>query len=77
MFKAGATTAAFATETDKLKSQLIAAASSLSVVERPETPDDKELVILKQPASVDPEAAPRGDQGEKPTIVPITPPIKK
>ncbi len=77
MFKAGATDAAFATETDKLKSQLLAAAASFSTVERPETPDDKELVILNKPAAIEPKTTPQGDQGEKPTIVPIVPPIKK
>jgi hypothetical protein len=77
MFKAGATSAAFATETDKLKSQLLAAASSLSVRERPETPDDKDVIVLDQPASIEPATTPQGQEGEKPQVVPIVKPAPK
>jgi hypothetical protein len=77
MFKAGATNAAFATETDKLKSQLLAASSSLSVSERPESPEDKEVVILNRPAAMEPKTTPQGPEGAKPQVVPIKPPEKK
>jgi hypothetical protein len=77
MFKARATPASFATETDKLKSQLLAAASSLAPRERPETPEDKDVVILSQPSAIEPKTTPQGEQGEKPTVVPIEAPDKK
>ena len=77
MFKAGATPAAFATETDKLKSQLLAAASSLSVRERPETPDDKDVIVLDQPAAIEPATTPQGQDGERPQVVPIVKPAPK
>ncbi len=77
LFKSNTTAAAFATETDKLKSQLLAAASALTVAERPETADDKEVVILAKPAVMEPKTVPQGQEGAKPTIVPIEPPVKK
>jgi len=77
IFKGGATRAAFATETDKLKAQLLIAASSLSVVERPETPGDKELIVLSKPSSMEPTAVPQGPTADKIEIVPIKPPVKK
>jgi len=77
MFKAGVTQAAFATETDKLKSELLAAASSFGVAERPETPEDKEVIILNKPAVMEPSAVPQGSEGDKPTIVPIGPATPK
>jgi hypothetical protein len=67
------TRAAFATETDRLMSQLAAARSSRQIAERPETPQDRELVILhKQDEQVAPTPTKTTPQG--PRIVPIVPP---
>lgn len=74
IFKANATLASFATETDKLKAQLLAASSSLSVAERPETVNDREVVVLNKPAILETKTVPQGVDGDKPTIVPIPPP---
>lgn len=71
-FKAGATDAAFTTETDKLKAQLLAA-SALNLPDRPETADDRELVIFNKPAVLEPTKVP-DPAGDTPIIVPIVPP---
>jgi len=67
------TRAAFATETDRLHAQLASARSSRQIAERPETPQDRELVILhRQEEQAAPTPTNKPAQG--PRIVPIQPP---
>lgn len=62
--------AAFATEQDRLRSQLLAAAESRAGSERPEKPGE-EPVVLFRPAALEPAASPT--EATPPKIVPITP----
>ncbi|MFZ4573363.1 MAG: flagellar basal body P-ring protein FlgI [Phycisphaerales bacterium] len=73
---ARATPAGFATESDRLKASLIAATDTAAVRERPETPAERELIVFRAPERVGdpgPETKPAVD---KPSIVPIQPPVK-
>ncbi|HYF15337.1 MAG TPA: flagellar basal body P-ring protein FlgI [Phycisphaerales bacterium] len=65
-----ATAASFATETDKLQGELLAAASARNVLERPENPDDKPEDVVIRPGSL-PERARQAP--EPPKIIPIEP----
>ena len=67
----GATRAAFAKETDKLKLQILGAQSAAEVSRRPESPEDRDLIVT-QPKGDEVETAPNPDR-EAPTIVPIRP----
>jgi Flagellar P-ring protein/HEAT repeats len=70
------TLAAFATETDRMHAQLASARSSRQVAERPETPEDRQLVILhRQEEQAAPTPSSKPAQG--PRIVPIQPPDTK
>lgn len=71
LYESRATLSAFATESDKLRAQVLAAASSGERLSRPETPDDKEeLIVLDRPGIVGGERPARSDR--PPTIVPVT-----
>lgn len=76
MHKESASNAAFATERDRLLADLLNAAQSDQVKERPETSKDaEELVVFDKPQ---PKAKPSGDEaGKKPQIKPIEPDPKK
>lgn len=63
--------AAFATEQDRLQSQVLAAADSRSQVDRPETPDEEPVLVSRTPSVFQKENA---QPGEGPKIVPIVPP---
>jgi len=69
--KAGGTRAAFATETDRLKGQILGARSAADIAQRPESPEDRELMVI-QPKGPDVIAAPDPSR-PAPRIVPITP----
>lgn len=73
--KSGATAAAFATEQDRLMSQLLSAQQASRVKQRPETPDDvPELTVFETDS-----ARPKGldeQPDAKPAITPIAPPKK-
>jgi hypothetical protein len=69
------THAPFTTETERLNAQLAGAKSSRELVERPESPEDRQLVILNRDqdqAAPLPVAKPQG-----PRIIPIQPPSDK
>ena len=72
----GATRAAFATESDRLQAQILAAQSSRDLLERPETKDDRELIMLTGAKQLD-EMVPKRNESQTPTIVPIEPPAKE
>lgn len=75
--ESGATAAAFATERDRLKAQILDAAQSRMVKERPETPTDPEdIVMIRQPKSIDAAEKPKPVE-DGPKIVPIPPKPKK
>jgi hypothetical protein len=74
MVKGGALTAAFATETDKLQADIRRASSSREIAERPETASDEDVVFIQRPTDINQPIQPKEDAGEKPVIVPITPP---
>lgn len=65
--EAGGTSHAFATEQDRLRMQLAAAENSRDMLERPETPDDKEPIMVRR--GVGEAGTPEAD--EKPKVVPI------
>jgi hypothetical protein len=65
--EAGATTASFATERDRLAGELLAAQASRDMIERPETPEDKEAIIVRRGSTKSEDA--QGEQ--KPAVVPI------
>jgi hypothetical protein len=69
--QAGGTRAAFATETDRLKGQILGARSAADIAQRPESPEDRELMVI-QPKGPDVVAAPDPAR-PAPRIVPITP----
>jgi len=73
--QAGGTPAAFATERDRLQAQILAASASRQIADRPETAEDREVVILQQPRSLDAGSTPTPEPDRPPTIVPITPPV--
>ncbi|MBX3409114.1 MAG: flagellar basal body P-ring protein FlgI [Phycisphaeraceae bacterium] len=73
----GGSPAAFTTETDRLKAQLLSAVATLSVPERPETESDRDVVVLRQPEVMQEKTVPLGDGAQRPELVPITPPTKK
>jgi hypothetical protein len=69
--QAGGTAASFATERDRLLAELTSAAQSPETKDRPETPGDKEeIVVFDQPVVTPGEAAPTP---EGPRIVPLEP----
>ena len=76
--KAGGLAAGFATETDRLKAQLLTAIEPIAVRERPETASEREIIIFRAPQSTAPtiSANPQPETVDKPTIVPIAPPVK-
>jgi flagellar basal body P-ring protein FlgI len=65
----GATPAIFATEQDRLNNQLLAAQSARDMLDRPESPEDKDAVIVRRGNVVAPAAQPTKEA--KPVIVPI------
>lgn len=65
----GSTTAVFATEQDRLNNQLLAAQSARDMLDRPESPEDKDAVIVRRGNVVAPVEQPR--ENTKPAIVPI------
>jgi len=69
--QAGGTRAAFATEIDQLKARIQGAKSASEIAQRPESPEDRELVVI-QPKGADVVAAPDPTR-PAPKIVPITP----
>lgn len=68
--RAGGTAAAMTTERNKLKADLLTAAAAGQVRHRPETPADREVVVVREPASLKGDA-PGAD--DTPRIVPIVP----
>ena len=73
--KSGATPAAFATEQDRLMSELLSAQQASRVKDRPETPDDVPELTVFDAGSVRPTGL--DEQPDvKPTITPIAP-LKK
>ncbi len=74
--KAGGLAAGFATETDRLKAQLLTAIEPIGVRERPETASEREIIVFKAPESTLPATRTDLDPNgvDKPTIVPIVPP---
>jgi len=76
MHKEGASNAAFATERDRLLADLLSAAQSDQVKERPETSKDiEELVVFDKPQPTG--KAKADDSGKKPQIMPIEQAPKK
>ncbi len=75
--KASALAAGFATETDRLKAQLLTAVEPIGVRERPETASEREIVIFRQPEATSPSLRPGLQSVDKPSIVPIAPPVKE
>jgi hypothetical protein len=73
--ESGATTHAFATERDRLNAQLLAAENSRDMMDRPETPEDTDAMIIRRGSGMA-APAPSQDPG-KPTVVPIVPGDKK
>jgi hypothetical protein len=73
----GGTRAAFTTETDRLKAQLLTAAATLNVPERPETESDRDVIVLRQADVIEEKTVPRGEEAQRPQLVPIAPPPKK
>lgn len=74
--KSGATPAAFATEQDRLMSELLSAQQATRVKDRPETADDLPELTVFDPGTVRP--AGLDEQPDvKPTITPIAPPKKE
>jgi flagellar basal body P-ring protein FlgI len=73
--KTRATRAGFATETERLKADLIAAMDPVAVRERPETPEERELIVFRETekTATDEVKAPGVD---KPSITPIEAPKK-
>lgn len=71
LYQAGGTTASFATERDRLLAGLTAAAQSPESRDRPETPNDKEEVVVFDQPVVTPGVSPASPQG--PRVVPIEP----
>jgi hypothetical protein len=67
--------AAFATETDRLQAQLAGARSGREIAERPESPEDRQLIILHKPDEQ--VAAPKPTIPQGPKIVPIQPPANE
>lgn len=72
--RTGATRAAFATEQDRLKAQVLAAAAGGDQVERPEKPGDEPIVLYNAPEVLKPDGP---KEQAVPKIVPIEPPAKK
>lgn len=73
--KSGATTAAFATEQDRLMSELLSAQQASRVKDRPETADDVPELTVFDTGAVRPTGLDE-QPDEKPTITPIAPPKK-
>jgi hypothetical protein len=67
------TRAAFATEQNKLRAQILAAAAGREQVERPEKPGD-EPVLLNQPMALE---TPGDKPSATPKVIPIEPPKAK
>lgn len=74
--KSGGTSAAFATERDRLQALLLEATASRRTRERPETPGEPEDLVVLKPVTPTGNLAPKADE-EKPKIVPLNPPGKK
>ncbi|MDX2132762.1 MAG: flagellar basal body P-ring protein FlgI [Planctomycetota bacterium] len=70
----GGVRAAFATQADKLKADLLAASTSQDMLERPDRPGDEPIVLHESPTAVRTEVP--GSE-PPPRIVPIVPPAKK
>lgn len=75
--KAGGTTAAFATERDRLQALLLETASGRQTKDRPETPNEPADLVILKPASPAEQLIPKPDSDDKPKIVPLNPPPKK
>ncbi|MCC6228969.1 MAG: flagellar basal body P-ring protein FlgI [Phycisphaerales bacterium] len=74
--KSGATPAAFATEQDRLMSELLSAQQASRVKDRPETPDDVPELTVFDTGTVRPTGL--DEQPDvKPTITPIAPPKRE
>lgn len=70
MQQAGAIPAPLATEENKLKADLLAAASAGEVRQRPETPGEREIIVVRRPEALKDEAVAKGGG---PRVVPIVP----
>lgn len=68
----GGMTAAFATERDRLRAELLKASRAAQERERPETSRDIPEVVVFEPSPVAPEM-PRDQKADKPAVVPIQP----
>jgi hypothetical protein len=79
LFKAGGTPASVALESDRLRKLLYEAGNPVSVAERPESPEDKELIYLKRsPSAGAPGVGPATDPTKAgPKVVPIEAPDPK
>jgi len=75
--RAGGLAAGFATETDRLKAQLLTAIEPIGVRERPETASEREIVIFRQPEATAPTLRQSPETVDKPSIVPIAPPVNE
>jgi hypothetical protein len=73
----GGTLAALATESDRLKAELIGAEQSRVLAERPERPGDEAVVLIAPGAGVTETGVTPRDNVDAPTIVPIAPPGDK
>ncbi len=73
LYEAGATGAAFATETDRLMAELIEAARTGSVLERPETLAEKDQPVMPDDRLVVDVSYLKAERARKPQIVPLAP----
>jgi len=74
--KSGGTSSAFATERDKLQAQILAAASSRDIMDRPETAEERDLVIIMRTEALEKPIANQPEKHAAPRIVPIEPPAE-
>lgn len=73
LYDAGATQAAFATETDKLMAELVEAARTGQVLERPETIADRNKPTESDDGLVVDASYLKAERARKPQVVPLAP----
>jgi len=73
LYKSGSTTAAFATETDRLMAELVEAARAGRVLERPETLADKKHQPAPEEGVVVDASYLKAERDSKPRVVPLAP----
>lgn len=77
LYEAGATRAAFATETDKLMAELVEAARSGQILERPETIAEKNAPTPSDDGLVVDASYLKAERARKPQVVPLAPKAPK